>query len=131
MSLLEQLGAQLDITSLMYHYNGLHTLRNLQERHTEESNHSDVQWTIPDRGCRNIFEDLSATFNAKELEHLAALHSIRTGAGALSEGCSSAQNQERAPSSILSVEMDQSTPLGNAAIVPRLLGFYRNVGHAR
>ena len=129
-SSLEQLGAQLDITSLMYHYTGLTTLRKLQELHTGKPEFDHTQNIIYGDRRRDPFKDLSATFNAQELKHIATLHGRIGGSKGKEEGLYRPQEQERAPISILSIEMDQSASYGTSKTVPSFIGFYQNVSHA-
>ena len=122
------LGAQVDVTDLVYDCTGLHSLKRLMQRHDNHHHlikkSDDPVETIQ----RDEFEQLSETFNPEELEKLIKLRErqkIDFEEKAVNQN-SGEQREENATTKIFVPSLDNTFDLNGEGAAPSF-GYYKTV----
>lgn len=122
-----QLGAQLDITSLLFRFRGLPTLRSfLYPALSAEPSNGFGGITNAESHRKDAFEKLGESFDLQELQWLALLHQRR--ASVLDTSTTKKSPKGKPGSRMTRGRSGQASFVAESSTIPAYLGFYQNVG---
>ena len=124
-----QLGAQLDVTSLLYKCRGLPTLRSFLYPALSAPPSNGFESIAKAQGHRkDAFEKLGEAFDLQELQWLALLHQRR--AGVLDSSTTRKSMKGNPGSNLTRGRSGQASFVAESSTIPAYLGFYQNVSIA-